>query len=74
MKIDIREVLELQRRRAEINAIDVASCEFYDGDKKIEVSEADADEWRFIGLSTVTFVEEVLQHRIAGSASEVRHD
>lgn len=59
-KIDIEEIEALQKRRKEINSIELGSIDFYKDGKKVEATAEDIEEWRFVGLSNIDFVEMVL--------------
>ena len=56
MRIDIEEVIQLQLRRNELNAVDIKYVEFYKDSKKLEIDPALIEDWHFVGLSNTDFV------------------
>ncbi|MDE1971269.1 MAG: hypothetical protein KGI50_06885 [Patescibacteria group bacterium] len=57
MIVDIQHVKSLQEELARINSIPLEELELYDGDTRIIVSPEILDDWKFIGLSNITFIE-----------------
>jgi hypothetical protein len=57
VRIDIEEIEALQKRRREINALDLKDIEFFRNGEKVEVSYSAIREWDFVGLSNIDFVE-----------------
>ena len=56
-RIDIEEIIALQARRREINALDLKDVKFFKDGKPVEVTPEQIEEWSFIGLSNIDFVE-----------------
>ena len=56
MRIDIDEVLKMQKRRAEINYTRLADAEFYKDGKPFKVDKKVLDDFAFTGLSNVDFI------------------
>lgn len=56
MKVTIEEILEMQKRRSEINSFDIKDIEWYENGFKIDVPSESLDEWRFTGLSNTDFI------------------
>lgn len=56
MKVTIEEILEMQKRRSEINSFDIKDIEWYENGVKVEVPNEYLDEWRFTGLSNTDFI------------------
>lgn len=55
-KIDINEVLNLEKRKNEINALELDDIIWMDGDKEVEVLEGSRKYFKFIGLSNINFI------------------
>jgi hypothetical protein len=55
MKINIEEIIELQKRRLEINNIDLDKIEWFRNGVKIEPSKEDIKEFKYTGLSNIDF-------------------
>jgi hypothetical protein len=60
MKINVEEIIEQERRRREINRLELSEIEWFKDGVKLEVDPEDIEEWRFIGLSNVQFVTSCL--------------
>lgn len=57
VRIDIEEIKALQKRRKEINAIELADIDFYENGVKVVVSSPTVEDWNFVGLSNIDFIE-----------------
>jgi hypothetical protein len=60
VRIDVEEIIKLQARRREINALDLKDITFYRDGKPVEIPDEAIEEWRFVGLSNIDFVGEVI--------------
>lgn len=56
-RVDVLEVLELKRKLAEIDKLNLEDIDFYIGDKQLQVNEDSIKEWKFVGLSNTSFIE-----------------
>lgn len=65
MKVDVRRVLELKAELALINSVPLERVQFYDGDKLLEVTGAEQEDWGFSGLNNTSFVEIILADRLS---------
>ena len=57
MKVNIEEVIGINKRLADIDAANLADIEWYENGKKIEVTSEALEEFRFIGLCNRSFIE-----------------
>jgi hypothetical protein len=57
VKVDIEEVRRLTARIKEINQIPFYDIEWVDGDKTLQIPAEVREDWKFCGLSNVTFLE-----------------
>lgn len=57
VRIDVEEIKALQRRRREINDIEIDDIDFYSGGKKVVIPKSSIEEWRFVGLNNIDFAE-----------------
>lgn len=57
MQVDINEILEMYRRRREINAVDLRDIQWMNGDKPVEIPADIIEHWRFIGMTNCCFIE-----------------
>lgn len=56
-KVYVEEVKRLQERRREINEKDLRDLEFYEGGKRVEISQELVELWNVTGLSNVDFID-----------------
>jgi len=56
-RIDINDVKRLLARRDEINRLELKDIAWMDGDKEIDIPLERLEQWRFVGLSNLCFVE-----------------
>lgn len=57
IRINVEEIRALDARRREINAINIRDIEWYENGKKLNYTEEQVNQWRFIGLCNTSFVE-----------------
>ena len=57
MRVDIEEVFGMQARRNQINREDLEDIEFYENDKKLEISKEAIEEFAYIGLNNIDFIQ-----------------
>lgn len=55
-KIDINEILALEKRYEEINHTEFDKIVWMDGDKELEIRDIDTKMFRFCGLSNINFI------------------
>lgn len=55
-RIDIEEVIAIQKRLDEINKLPLESIDFYRDDELIVVPEETLETWKFVGLNNKDFV------------------
>lgn len=56
VKINVEEIKRIQKRRAEINKLDLQNIEFYEDGVKLDISPEKIKEFSFIGLNNVDFI------------------
>ena len=61
VRIDIEEIMALQQRRKEINALELDTIDFYKNGEKVAVAPEDVEEWKYIGLSNIHFAQQFLE-------------
>ena len=58
VKVSLKEVEEMQRRRREINSLPIEQIEWVNDDGSVvEVTPETLEEWRFIGMTNLCFIE-----------------
>lgn len=57
MKIDLERIREMEDERARINSVPLAELEIYEHGERIFPSKKILDDWKFTGLTNVTFCE-----------------
>jgi hypothetical protein len=57
MRVDVEEIYGIKARRKQINSIPLKDIEFYQDGKRIEFDKSAMDEWRFVGMSNIDFIE-----------------
>lgn len=57
MLVNVEELLEMQRRRNEINAAPFSEINWMIDGKPIHVTPEQAKEWKFTGLSNTSFID-----------------
>jgi len=62
MRIDVEEIRKIDKRRREINELNLHDIEWYENGVRLNYTKEQLDEWRFIGLSNVSFVEYYHDH------------
>lgn len=66
IRIDIEEVIALQKRRKEINNLDLSDIDFYKNGVKLDPkicsndSLENIEEWKFTGLGIIDYVQIIL--------------
>lgn len=56
-RIDLNDVRLVLRMKELINGDSLDNIEWYDNGVKLEVSEDDIEEWKYVGLSNLAFAE-----------------
>jgi hypothetical protein len=62
MQVHIEKVLDLKRQLREINSIPLKDIVWLKNGNKVECSQQDIEDFRFIGLSNTEFVEFYLEN------------
>ena len=57
MRVDIERVRELLAEIAAINRVDLEAIEVYEHGEPVAISKEAIEDWRFVGLSNMTFLE-----------------
>lgn len=55
-QINVEKVIELAKKRINLDGLDVENVEFFFKDKKVEIDEKELKEWAFTGLGFVDFI------------------
>ena len=58
-RIDVEYVQKLKQEIAAINALELDDIELFRGGEKLEISDYEKEEWKFIGLSTYCFISDL---------------
>ena len=56
MRVDLERVREIQKERARINAVPLASIELYSNGERVAIDAKDVTEWTYTGLSNWDFL------------------
>ncbi len=56
MRIDVEDIIKLERERSKINRPDIRDIEFYSDGKPVDISEDERKDWLYIGLSNIDFI------------------
>lgn len=59
VRIDVERVQKLKQEIKAINALELEDIEIFKDGKLIEISDYEKEEWKFIGLSTYTFISDL---------------
>lgn len=59
VRIDVEHVQKLKQEIKAINALELDDIEIFKDGKLIEISDYEKEEWKFIGLSTYTFISDL---------------
>jgi hypothetical protein len=60
MRVKIEKVLDLLRQIEEINKYSLEEIEWIYNNESVEVSKKEIEDWKFTGLSNVSFIEIIL--------------
>lgn len=64
VRIDMEEVISIQKRTNEINETELNKIEFYYQNKKIDIDNEAVEEWRFTGMTNFGFARDFVMDRI----------
>ena len=56
MRIDIEDILKMQKQRKEWNSQDFRTLEFYENGEKIKVDESIIEDFIYCGLNNIDFI------------------
>lgn len=59
VRIDVEHVQKLNQEIKAINELELDDIEIFKDGKLIEISDYEKEEWKFIGLSTYTFISDL---------------
>jgi hypothetical protein len=59
-QINVEEIRAMNKRRAEINALEFKDIEWLEGGKLIEIDPSVTEDWDFTGMGNYSFVECVI--------------
>ncbi len=56
MKLDIEEIIKIQKTLDEINKVELDEIEFYENGKKLNISKEYIKDWKYTGLDNKNFI------------------
>jgi hypothetical protein len=64
MRVDLEEVLAIQKRHAEINDIPFEELEVYENGVKVDINPEIIEEWKYVGLGNFYFIADEFYKKV----------